>query len=154
MKAHILTMATSVFLIALHSLAFAQVTCSHSGPTPNPVDSTLAPRIVVWVTKVEKKFDLSAANWHGEPARAANREEAEALELQALTADWEDAAPPGTVEATFRAAVGHGVAAQTELTMMRVEPANAKQHRFWADTEAARAAACLSLIQLPSVPDR
>jgi hypothetical protein len=154
MKVSVLTMATSIFLIALHSLAFAQVTCSHSGPGPDPVDPTLAPRIVAWVTKVEKKFGLSAANWHGEPATVANREQAEALELQALTADWEDAAPPGTVEATFRAAVGHGVAAQTELTMMRVDPANAKQHRFWSDTEAARAVACLSLIQLPQRPDK
>jgi hypothetical protein len=154
MKMHKLGIGVTLLLAASCSAGFCQVTCSHSGPTPNPVDPTLAPRIVAWVKTVEKKFGLSAANWRGEPARVANREQAEMLELQAMVAEWEDAAPAGTVETTFRAAVGHGVSVQTELTMMKVEPANARQHRFWADTEAARAAACLSLIQLPSVPAR
>ncbi|WHZ11877.1 MAG: hypothetical protein OJF60_002316 [Burkholderiaceae bacterium] len=31
--------------------------------------------------------------------------------------------------------------------MISEDSINAKTHRFWADTEAARAAACLELIQ-------
>jgi len=129
-----------------------QVTCAATGPSPNPVDPTLAPKIIVWVTAVEKKLGLTAANWHGQPARASNPAVAAALELQALAADWEAAARPGTVEATFRSAVGHGVNVQYETLMINAEPANAKTHQFWVDTEAARAAACLALIQMPLSP--
>ena len=126
-----------------------QVTCAATGPSPNPVEPTLAPRIIAWVTAVEKKLGLTVANWHGQPARASNPAVAAALELQALIADWEAAARPGTVEGIFRSAVGHGVNVQYETLMINADPANAKTHQFWVDTEAARAAACLALIQMP-----
>ncbi|MBI2714237.1 MAG: hypothetical protein HYX37_07250 [Rhizobiales bacterium] len=104
------------------------------------------------MTKVENQLGLTAANWHGERAKAATPAVAAALELQALVADWAAKARRGTVEATFRAAVGHGVNVQYEMLMITADPANAKTHQFWVDTEAARAAACLALIQIP--PDR
>jgi TPR repeat protein len=129
-----------------------QVTCAATGPSPNPVDPALAPRIITWVTAVEKKLGLTAANWHGQPARASNPAVAAALELQALTADWEAAAQPGTVESIFRSAVGHGVNVQYETLMINADPANAKTHQSWVSTEAARAAACLALIRMPLSP--
>jgi hypothetical protein len=144
----------AAFWISLGSAAFAQVTCASTGPSPNPVDPTLAPRIIAWVIKVENKLGLSAANWHGQRARASDPAVAAALELQALTADWVAAARSGTVEAIFRSAVGHGVNVQYETVMITVEPSNAKTHQFWVDTEAARAAACLDLIKTPLAPDR
>lgn len=144
----------AAFWIGLGSAALAQVTCAPSGPSPNPVDPTLAPRIVAWVTKVESKLGLTAANWHGQPARASDPAVAAALELQALTADWEAAARPGTMEAIFRSAVGHGVNVQYEALMITADPSHAKTHQFWVDTEAARAAACLDLIQIPLSPER
>jgi hypothetical protein len=144
--------AAAAFWIGLSSTAFAQVTCAQTGPGPDPVDPTLAPMIITWVTKAENNFGLTAANWHGKPARAATPAEAAALELQALTANWAAAARPGTVEAIFRAAVGHGVNVQYETLMISADSAHAKTHQFWVDTEAARAAACLALIHLPSSP--
>jgi len=148
------TTAAAVFWMGLASTAFAQVTCAASGPSPDPVDPALAPRIITWVTNVENQFGLTASKWHGRPARAATPALSAALELQAFIAEWESAAQPGTVEATFRAAVGHGVNVQYETLMITADSANAKTHQFWVDTEAARAAACLALIQIPSVPDR
>lgn len=118
-----------------------------TGPSPNPVDPALASKVIAWVTQVENSLGLTAANWHGEPAQAATPAEAAALELQALTATWAAAARPGTVEATFRAAVQHGVNVQYETLMVDADPTHAKTHQFWADTEAARATACLALIQ-------
>lgn len=145
--------AAAAFWIGFGSVAFAQVTCATNGPSPNPVDPTLAPRIIAWVTKVENDLGLSAANWHGKPAQAATAAEARALELQALVAQWEAPAPSGTVEAIFRSAVAHGVNVQYETLMITTDPANAKTHQFWVDTEAARAAACLALIQMPLAPE-
>jgi len=148
------TATAAAFWISLGSVAFGQVTCASTGPSPNPVDLTLAPRIIAWVTKVENKLGLTAANWHGQRARASNPAVAAALDLQARTADWEAAAHPGTVEAFFRSAVGHGVNVQYETLMITADPPNAKTHQFWVDTEAARAAACLDLIKMPLAPDR
>lgn len=144
----------AAFWIGLGSAASAQVTCASTGPSPNPVDPTLAPKIITWVTKVENKLGLTAANWHGQRAQASSPAVAAVLELQALTAEWAAAARSGTVEATFRAAVAHGVNVQYETLMITADPAHAKTHQFWVDTEAARAAACLDLIQIPATPDR
>jgi hypothetical protein len=131
--------------IGFGSAAFAQVTCARNGPSPNPIDPTLAPRITAWVTQAESNLGLPA-NWRGKPAKEA---EAAILALQAFVGKWENAVPRGTVDAFFRDAVAHGVNVQYETLMITNDPANAKTHQFWVDTEAARAAACLALIQVP-----
>jgi hypothetical protein len=95
---------------------------------------------------VEGKFDLKPANWHGEPAKAPTKAQASLLDLGALVREWEAAAKPGTAEATFRSAVSHGVNVQYETLMVREDPANTKTHQLRADTEAARADACLNLL--------
>jgi hypothetical protein len=153
MTMKLITVAAA-FWIGFGSAASAQVTCASTGPSPNPVDPTLAPKIITWVTKVENQLGLTAANWHGQRAQASSPAVAAALELQALTAEWEAAARPGTVEAIFRSAVGHGVNVQYETLMIAADHPNAKTHQFWVDTEAARAAACLALIQMPLSPDK
>lgn len=144
-----MTAAASAFWIGLSCAAMRQVTCAQTGPSPDPVDPTLAPKITAWVTKVEQQLGLTAANWHGKPAQAATPAVAAALELQALTADWAAAANPGTVEGIFRAAVQHGVNVQYETLMIAADSTHAEKHQFWVDTEAARASACLALIHLP-----
>jgi hypothetical protein len=125
------------------------VTCSSSGPSPDPVDHTLVPNILYWVASVEKQSGLSAANWQGQPAKAPTPAQTSLVQLQAVVRAWANAARPGTVDAIFREAVGHGVNVEYEVLMVREDPSNASDHQFWADTEAARASACLSLIRQP-----
>jgi hypothetical protein len=139
--------ATAIWMLG--SSAFAQTTCAMNGPPPDHVDPTVAPKIVAWVTSVESKFGLTADRWHGMPAEAPTREQASLLELQALVSNWASASAPGTVEGIFRAAVQHGVNVQYESLMAKEDPGHADVHRTWANTEAARASACLALIRQP-----
>lgn len=138
-----------VSLALLCSSVSAQTACANSGAPTQTVDPSLAPKIVVWVTTVEDKFDLKASNWHGLPAKAPTRAQSSALELQAMAADWQRKAPPGSVDAIFRAAVAHGVNVQYETLMVTEDAPHAQSHQTWADTEAARASACLALIHQP-----
>jgi hypothetical protein len=88
-------------------------------------------------------------NWQRQPAKAPTPAQASLIQLQAVVHAWLNAARPGTVDAIFREAVGHGVNVQYETLMVGEDSSNAKKHQFWADTEAARASACLSLIRQP-----
>lgn len=126
-----------VLWIAFGSAAFAQVDCAMFGPHPNSVDPSLVPKIIAWVGRVERYLHLKP------PATKA-----EALKLQAIDANWLDAAQHGSVDAIFREAVGHGINVQYEMLMIELDPSNAKKHQFWVDTEAARANACLDLLRL------
>ena len=137
--------------------ARAQVTCDFNGPSPDPVDPTLAPRAIAWVSKIETTLRLTSIKRHTVPAKAdkpKTASEDKFIELQAVVSDWMLAAKPGTVEYFFRSAVGHGVNVQYETLMTQINSENAQRHQFWVDTEAARAAACLDLIHLPVTLDK
>jgi hypothetical protein len=149
-----LAAGVAICIICQCGIAIAQVTCDISGPGPDPVDPKLAPKVIAWVTNVERNLGLSSSRWRGKPAHAATTAQTRMLELQAFIGDWVNAARPGTVDYIFRSAVAHGVNVQYEMLLIAEDPANAQKHQFWVDTEAARAAACLDLIQLPVAYDR
>ena len=121
-----------VVLLLMAGSAHAQVICADVGPAPDRVDLTLAPRIIAWATKVEAQLGLSAAAWRGVPAHALSPVKDAAITLQAVTAHWVDEAEPGTVEETYREAVGHGVNTQVETVMVTADPGQADNHRYFA----------------------
>jgi hypothetical protein len=87
---------------------------------------------------VERQFELSTTNWQREPAKAPTPAQNSLLQIQAVMHAWANAARPGTVDAIFREAVGHGVNVKHKIFMVTEDPSNANKHQFWADTEAAR----------------
>jgi hypothetical protein len=129
MKTIILTM-----MLTVSTLASAGVSCDKSGDAPSKFNPSLAPKIVKWVTGVERQLKL-------QPPLS----KVDAIRLQAVISEWEGQAPAGSVDSFFRSAVAHGVNVQYETFMQQDDPENSKKHRFFIDLEAARADACLSL---------
>jgi hypothetical protein len=109
-----------------------QVACSVSGPAPE-TDPERVQEITTWVTGVENNLGLPVP-----------RTEDLCLKLQGFTSEWaHNVVRPQTMEEFFRAAVAHAINAQCEV----LKAAHDKTRQFWVDTEAARAAACLAVIQ-------
>lgn len=123
-----------VALLAVSTLASADVSCDVVGDAPSRIDQSLAPKIIKWVSGVERHLKL-------QPPSSAD----EAMRLQAVIGHWQNQAQPESVDSFFRAAVAHGVNVQYETLMLKDEPKNSKDRRFFIDLEAARAEACLSL---------
>ena len=121
-------------LLAVSTLASATVSCADSGEAPSKFDPSLAPRIIKWVSGVEKHLKL-------QPPSSAE----DAMKLQAIIGDWTNQTPPESVDSFFRSAVAHGINVQYESIMLKDDPKNSEKHSFFIGLEAARADACLSL---------
>lgn len=128
-------------LMVVSSLVHADVLCADTGEAPSQFDQSVVPRIIRWVSHVEKQFKLQP------PAS-----EDDAMRLQAVIVKWENQVPRESVDWFFRAAVGHGVSVQYEMFMLKADPKDAKKHRFFIDLEAARADACLAMVRDQMAP--
>lgn len=123
--------------LCLGSTAFADAACGPSGNAPHPINTGVTPKILKWTARVEQKLDWPA------PASKAQGEQ-----LQAFVSTWVDQVPPNTINAYYREAVSHGINAQYEAMMAKLDPRHAKHHWFWANEEADRASACLDLLKI------
>lgn len=133
--------------LLFHTVTTARTNCDFSGNVDRPIDPGLAPKIIDWAKKAEAKAGLDHMVYRFPLRKPAPPAQAAMLNLQAVAADWAMEVGRGTVEGIYRQAVLHGIGAQYQTLMIHEDPENAATHEMWRDTEAARANACLTLIQ-------
>ena len=133
-------MKISVVILIASFLAYpiasqAQALCDDSGDAPATIDLNNISRILQWTSNMEVFLKLT-------PPESSKS----ALELQSSMGKWVNVPDEESVDYIFRHAFSHGLNAQYESIMAIEDLKKTSDHKAWANTEAARAKACLNLL--------
>lgn len=113
------------------------VRCANHGDYPETIDPFLPGRISDWLEDVLMHFGSRLP-----------QTTVEAIDLQRTIQDWASSKKPHTQDSIFAQAVAHGVNVQYEALLLATAKTDERDGQYWINLEAARAQACLNLLQL------